>query len=162
MKKNMLFVAAAAVLALTSCHSTDSAYKKAYEKAQAQDAARKAASQQDSPVVAPVETTPVATAPTSEQNTADVKVTREKLTVVGGSPLKAYSVVVGAFGLKTNAEGVQQTLKNKGYNGAVIVRNEERNLYRVVAATFDSKADAVNSRNQLRSLYPDAWLLLSE
>jgi cell division protein FtsN len=162
MKKNILFVAAAAVLTLASCHSTDSAYKKAYEKARAQEAAQQAASQQDSPVVAPVETTPVATAPTKSQKTADVSVTREKLTVVGGSALKAYSVVVGAFGLKTNAEGVQQTLKNKGYNGAVIVRNEERNLYRVVAATFDSKDEAVNSRNQLRSLFPDAWLLLSE
>ena len=42
------------------------------------------------------------------------------------------------------------------------MRNEERNLYRVVAATFDSKDEAVNSRNQLRSLFPDAWLLLSE
>jgi len=162
MKKTMLFVAAAAVLTLASCHSTDSAYKKAYEKARAQEAAQKATSQQESPVVAPVETTPVVTAPTSAQSAADEKVTREKLTVVEGSPLKAYSVVVGAFGLRTNAEGVQQTLKNKGYAGAVIVRNEERNLYRVVAATFDSKADAVNSRNQLRSLYPDAWLLLNE
>jgi len=32
-------------------------------------------------------------------------------------------------------------------------------MYRVVASTFDSKADAVQSRDQLRANYPDAWLL---
>ena len=32
-------------------------------------------------------------------------------------------------------------------------------MYRVVAATFDSKAAAVQSRNQLRATYADAWLL---
>ena len=35
-------------------------------------------------------------------------------------------------------------------------------MYRVVATTFASKADAVNSRNQLRATYPDAWLLFNK
>ncbi|MBF1435991.1 MAG: SPOR domain-containing protein, partial [Prevotella micans] len=31
--------------------------------------------------------------------------------------------------------------------------------YRVIASTFDSKASAAQSRDQLRSQYADAWLL---
>ena len=72
--------------------------------------------------------------------------------------MSAYSVVVGSFGLLSNAEGLQQRLKDAGYN-AQIVKNNDRNMYRVVATTYASKGDAVASRDQLRSTYPDAWLL---
>ena len=41
-------------------------------------------------------------------------------------------------------------------------RNEARKLYRVVASTFDDKASAVSSRDQLRATYPDAWLLYNK
>ena len=162
MKKNLFFAAAAMSLMLASCHSTDSAYKKAYEKAKAQEAAQQVSTAQDEPVVAPVQTVPAAqTAPTTPATSvADENGKRENLTVVDGAPLKAYSVVVGAFGVKANAERTQQTLKNKGYSGAVIVFNEQRNLYRVVAATFDNRADAVSVRNQLSTEYEGAWLLL--
>lgn len=78
--------------------------------------------------------------------------------MVNGSGLKNFSVVVGSFSVIANAEGEQQRLKNAGYN-AQIVKNEARNMYRVVASTFDNKADAVVSRDQLRNKYPDAWLL---
>jgi cell division protein FtsN len=78
--------------------------------------------------------------------------------VVNGAGLKNYSVVVGSFSVIANAEGLQQRLKNAGYS-AQIVKNEERNMYRVIASTFDSKADAVQSRDQLRATYQDAWLL---
>ena len=63
--------------------------------------------------------------------------------------------------MKANAEGVQRTLNNAGYS-AQIAYNKDRNMYRVVATTFDSKADAVNSRNSLRATYPDAWLLYNK
>ena len=48
-----------------------------------------------------------------------------------------------------------------GYD-AQIVKNEDRNMYRVVAATFDNKADAARSRDQLRATYADAWLLSNQ
>ena len=35
-------------------------------------------------------------------------------------------------------------------------------FYRVVATTYDSKADAVNSRDALRSQYADAWILYNK
>jgi hypothetical protein len=34
-------------------------------------------------------------------------------------------------------------------------------MYRVIASTFDNKADAARSRDQLRSTYADAWLLFA-
>jgi cell division protein FtsN len=81
--------------------------------------------------------------------------------MISGSGLKAYSVVVGSFGLVSNAEGLQQRLRDAGYQ-AQIVKNEDRNMYRVVAATFDNKSDAARSRDQLRATYPDAWLLSNQ
>ena len=52
----------------------------------------------------------------------------------------------------------QERLKNTGYD-AQVAFNSGNSMYRVVAATFDNKASAVQSRNQLRNQYPDAWLL---
>ena len=51
-----------------------------------------------------------------------------------------------------------EPMKNAGY-AAQIVKNDDRNMYRVVASTFSDKASAVQSRDQLRASYPDAWLL---
>ena len=53
---------------------------------------------------------------------------------------------------------MQGQLKAAGKN-AQIVYNSERNLYRVVAATFATKAEAAQSRDQLMGQYPGAWLL---
>ena len=87
---------------------------------------------------------------------------QEKVTVVSGADgLKDYSVVCGSFGLKANAEGLQGTLKGAGYDPS-IVYNSERNMYRVVAASFDGKVDAVKGRNTLRAMYADAWLLFNK
>ncbi len=148
-----------AVMALTGCKSSESAYKKAYEKAKAQEAAQQTAPQE------PVETNtvePVVEKPVDEvrvvDNADNVQVRQEKVSVIDGSGLKNFSVVVGSFSLKANADGLQQRLKDKGYD-AQIVKNDGRNMYRVVATTFDSKADAAASRNEFRSTYPDAWLL---
>lgn len=40
--------------------------------------------------------------------------------MVNGSGIKAYSVVVGSFSVQTNAEGLQSTLKEKGYSAQVV------------------------------------------
>ena len=53
---------------------------------------------------------------------------------------------------------MQGQLKNKGYDAQVAYDASTR-MYRVVASTFDTKSDAVQSRTQLRNQYPDAWLL---
>ncbi|WP_455127294.1 SPOR domain-containing protein [Prevotella veroralis] len=163
MKKIIVLGAAMCVaLSFTGCKSSESAYKKAYEKAKAQEQTstdNDDSMRQDAPVVAPVETVqqPVTQAPVVD-NYDNEPVRRENVSVVNGAGLKAYSVVVGSFGVKANAEGLQQRLQNAGYS-AQVAFNSGNNMYRVVAATFDSKASAVQSRNQLRATYADAWLL---
>lgn len=163
MKKIMVLGAAMCVaLSFTGCKSSESAYKKAYEKAKAQEQTSTDNDDNmrpDAPVVAPVETVqqPVNQAPVVD-NYDNEPVRRENVSVVNGAGLKAYSVVVGSFGVKANAEGLQQRLQNAGYS-AQVAFNSGNNMYRVVAATFDSKASAVQSRNQLRATYADAWLL---
>lgn len=162
MKKYMVLCAGlCAAVAFTGCKSSESAYKKAYEKAKAQETAQ----QTTEPVVPEANVvTPLVEKPATDtkvlDNSDNVQVRQESVSLVNGSGLKNYSVVVGSFSLIANAEGLQQRLRNAGYD-AQIVKNEERNMYRVVAATFDNKADAAASRNEFRTTYNDAWLLYS-
>ena len=161
MKKHVFLCdALGAVLMMTSCGTNkENAYRKAYEKAQAQEQAPVAAEPQET-VVAPVVERPQ-NQPAVQDNYDNVAVRTENVSVVSGSGLKGFSVVVGSFGLKTNAEGLQQRLINSGYN-AQIVFNSSNQMYRVVASTFETKGEAVSSRDALRSQYADAWLLYSK
>ena len=147
-------------LAFTSCKSSESAYKKAYEKAKAQETAQQPTTpmnNSETEVVTPLETKPADQTKVVD-NSDNVSVRQEKVTLLNGAGLKNFSIVVGSFSLKANAEGLQGQLKNAGYD-AQLAYNAERNMYRVIAATFDQKADAARSRDQFRSKYPDAWLL---
>ena len=163
MKKYMVLCAGLAVaFAFTSCKSSESAYRKAYEKAKAQET--------NTTVVTPgTETTvvaPVVTRPSTEtvvvDNVDNAVVRPENVQLINGSGLRNLSVGVGSFGVRSNAEGLQQTLKNQGYD-AQIVYNSARNMYRVVASTFDDKASAVRSRNDFKAgSYPEAWLLYNQ
>ena len=71
-------------------------------------------------------------------------------------------VVIGSFGVLSNAQALCQQLRDNGYEGQ-IVKNEARNMFRVVASSFDKKADAVSSRDAIRGSQfnpkGDAWLL---
>jgi cell division protein FtsN len=160
MKKYMILCAGfCAALVLTSCGTNkESAYKKAYEKAKAQEQTQTPV-QTEAPVVAPLVEKP-ATQQTVD-NYDNVVARTENVTVVSGNGLKSYSVVVGSFSLKANAEGLQSTLKTAGYD-AQIAFNSERNMYRVIASTFDQKGDAARSRDAFRANYPDAWLLFKK
>ena len=159
MKKTLVMGAAiCAVFAMTSCKSKESAYKKAYEKAKAQQTA----------VVqptTPVQTTTPVTTVTSQQTTpatdySNVNVRTENVTLVSGSALKAYSVVVGSFGVKANAEGLSKSLAGKGYNPRVLqATTSNGTMYRVVATSYDTKGEAAQSRAALEGQYPGAWLL---
>ena len=163
MKKLSFFAAVMCVaMAFTGCKSSESAYKKAYDKAKANEATevRTEPEQTYVPEVTQVVETPV-TQTQVVDNMDNTPVRQEAVSVVDGAGLKNFSVVVGSFSVRANAEGVQQRLKSAGYQ-AQLAYNQERNMYSVVASTFDSKNDAVNSRNQLRATYPDAWLLFAK
>ena len=144
------------VLAFASCKSSESAYKKAYEKAKQQELAEP---QVEAPVVA---------APVEVKKATDAAngVRQEKVTVVSGNGdnLKDYSVVCGSFGLKANAEGLKEFLDAEGYN-ATIAFNAESAMYRVIVSTFADRASAAQARDAFKAKYPNrkdfqgAWLL---
>lgn len=150
------------LLAFSACKSSESAYKKAYEKAKQQELADTQAvapAEEVAPVVsAPVETKVVESAP------ADVR--QEKVTVVTGNQdgLKDFSVVCGSFGIKANAENLKSFLDSEGYN-AIVVFNAEKAMYRVVVSTYADKASAAQARDAFKKKYPNredfqgSWLL---
>ena len=159
MKKYMILCAGlCAAMAFTSCKSSESAYKKAYENAKAQEAAA-VETNTEANVVAPIEEKPIDEVRVVD-NADNVQVRQEQVSLIDGSGLKNFSVVVGSFSLRANADGLQQRLKEAGYD-AQIVKNADRNMFRVVATTFADKASAAQSRNELRAKYPDAWLLFN-
>lgn len=166
MKKYMVLGAVFCMAAsLVSCGSQESAYKKAYEKAKAQEEqqSQQKPVQDEAPVVTPLAEKPADETTVTNVNNASVR--QESVTVVSGKGLQAYSVVVGSFSLKANAEGLQNTLKEGGYD-AQIAYNPSVNMYRVVATTYADKASAVQSRDALRGSKfnpkSDAWLLFKK
>lgn len=166
-------LALATIALMGSCKSKESAYRQAFEKAKAQQTAT---TDNQSTVVAvnPVEpqnqerqvaVTPVTPVQTQTDNT-DVRTINGGFTVVNGAQLKTYSVVVGSFVAQANAEGLVASLKAKGFTPSIVKTNETINghtgWYRVIASSFDDKAQAVQSRNQLISSYAGAWLLYNK
>ncbi len=158
-KYTLICIGLCAAMAFTSCKSSESAYKKAYEKAKQYDTqtAQQEAAQAQEAVVAPVEAKPADQARVVD-NLDNISVRQESVQLIHGNGLNAFSVVVGSFGLLSNAESLYQRLKDAGYD-AQVVKNEDKNMYRVVASSFAEKSSAVSSRDQLRNTYPDAWLL---
>lgn len=157
-KYTLICIGLCAAMAFTSCKSSESAYKKAYEKAKQYDTQtpQQAPATQEA-VVAPVEAKPANQAQVVD-NLDNISVRQESVQLIHGNGLNAFSVVVGSFGLLSNAESLYQRLKDAGYD-AQVVKNEEKNMFRVVASSFAEKSAAVSSRDQLRNTYPDAWLL---
>ena len=160
MKRNLILgMAILAALAFVSCKSTESSYKKAYDKARQQEQAQQAtAPVQVTPVVKPVQTVTPVVAQQQPEDNSDLRT--ESLTAVSGT-LNAYNVVCGSFKSLDNANNLCSTLKNKGYS-AIIAQNPATGMYRVIATSSSSKSDAVASRDKLRSTYPDAWLLYAK
>ncbi|MBR6699577.1 MAG: SPOR domain-containing protein [Bacteroidaceae bacterium] len=160
MKKNVLMgIALLVVFGMSSCKSGESAYKKAYEKAQAQQSAPATVTpvsdlKQQEVAVTPVQTvTPVT--PVTDYN--NVTVRTEDVTLVNGTGLKAYSVVVGSFSMQANAVALQNKLTGQGYQAQVV--KSPSNMYRVIISTHNDKVSAAQSRDKVRATYEDAWLL---
>lgn len=149
-------------LAFTSCKSSESAYKKAYEKAKQQEMAEAPA--EEAVAAAPVVAAPVA-APATPVEVGTVR--EEKVQLVSGNGLKAFSVVCGSFGVKANAEGLKAKLDADGYN-AKVVFNADRNMYRVVVASYDDRVQAAQARDDFKAKYPSnpefqkSWLLYAK
>ena len=169
MKKYTLFCAAlCAAMLFTGCKSSESAYKQAYLKAKQQEElqqkqeAEAQAAKNENNVVVPMEERPV-TQTQVVDNADNVPVRQETVSIIAGAGLKNFSVVVGSFSLKANAQGLQQTLNAQGYNAQIVINNQvSPAMYRVVATPFDTKGEAAASRNALQEKYPGAWLLYAK
>ena len=161
MKKILIFGAAVcAVFAMSSCHSKESAYKKAYEKAQAQQTQVAATTATTVQPTQPVTQVTTVTPTTPVNDYSNVSVRTENFSLVSGAPLKAYSVVIGSFGVKANATRLSETLAAKGYTPRVLqAATSNGTMYRVVATSYNTKGEAAQSRANLESQYPGAWLL---
>lgn len=171
MRKNLVWaLVLCAAVGLSSCKSRESAYRQAYEQAMAQD---KPVQNEQLVVTNPVEERPVTVTPTPPPTTtvvtedhSDVREIKGGMTVISGSPLKTYSVVVGSFVTQANAEGQKARLYNAGYDARVVKTNETINgqtgWFRVIASSYDDKASAAQSRDALKANYPGAWLLYSK
>ena len=155
MKKFSFGIALLAAIALVGCKSSESSYKKAYEKAKAQEMGTQTTTQ-------PVTVTPVETVTPVQQNVTPVDnsdLRTERLNVMNNGTLKSYNVVCGSFKSLDNANNLRNTLSSKGYN-AQVAQNPDTGMYRVIASSFDDRGSAVSSRDALRATYPDAWILL--
>ena len=156
--KKVLFGLASLLVVLTSCKSKESAYKQAYEKAKEQEVAQVQ-------VNAPVEVTPVEAvevdydaAPVRQEQVAAVSVSGE---------LKEYSVVCGSFSLQANAQNLKEYLLAEGYK-AGIVKNVEKNMFRVIIGSYDTKVEAAKVREAFKLKYPSradfqgSWILYNK
>jgi cell division protein FtsN len=157
MKKLLLFgMCACLVVAFSSCRSSESAYKKAYEKAKAE--------QQKTAAPVSGATTPVAVQQPQPQAETPANVKQEKVTVVSGDAINDYNVIAGSFGLKANAEGLKDYLTQQGYKSAIAF-NSEKAMYRVVVASFTDYQSAAKARDDFKAKYPSrqdfqgAWVL---
>ena len=169
MKKYMVLCAGLSLaMVFASCgKSSESAYKKAYEKAKSQEVAQQVQQPQTATPSTPATVTPVQTQPATQTTVAapvsDKDVRSENVQLISGNGLKAYSVVVGSFKGQANAEGLQQQLRNNGYDAQVVRKDAvDGAWFRVIATTFDTKEQAINSRDALRATYQGAWLLFKQ
>ncbi|MDR1720470.1 MAG: SPOR domain-containing protein [Dysgonamonadaceae bacterium] len=142
----------------TSCKTKESAYKAAYERAKAKEMQEQAVEDASS-----VYKSMPTTTTTTPVNT-EVTIQKEKITSVDGSELKKFSVVIGSYMSKTNASSLKERMQAEGYD-AILAKNE-KDMYRVIIATFDNKQSAANERDAFkakkRNEDPDfqkAWIL---
>lgn len=147
------------VLAFGSCKPKQSAYKAAYEQAKEKESTTAPVE-----VVEQEEVVEEVVAPVSKPRTSNVATRSERINAAQGedaSRLKRYSVVVGSFKNKTNAYALKERMQNDGYN-AMLGENEQ-GMLRVIVASYDDKASAAASRDEIKEKYApnfqDAWLL---
>lgn len=141
------------VLAFGSCKPKQSAYKAAYEQAKAKE------------TTAPVESVPVETeeevvAPVSKPRTTDSATRQERIRAAQGEDadgLRRFSVVIGSFKNKTNAYSLKERMQAAGYRA--LLGENEQGMLRVIVSSFDTKAEAIESRDAIRPQFSDAWIL---
>lgn len=159
MKKSILLasIVLGVALFMGSCKSNkESAYRAAYEKAKEKEVSNNRVVEEEEIVVY---TPPQVTPSYSNEPTKTEKVKPVNQSEAGH--LKKYSVVIYSFMNKTNANAAKEEMTKHGYN--VILAQNENNMYRVIIASYDDKASAIQTRNDVKSKYSprfdDIWIL---
>lgn len=164
-KLTVLGLGMCVLLAFSSCKSSESAYKKAYEKAKQQELAEQP--KQEPVIVEEVVAAPVVTE-AKVVETVPATVRQERVTLVSGNGLKDYSVVCGSFGVQANADNLKNKLAQEGYNAMVVINEDAAPgtpRYRVIVGTYDDRASAAQARDAFKAKYPNdkafqgSWLL---
>jgi cell division protein FtsN len=151
MKKLGMLILAVCLISLcgTSCKSKQSAYKSAYEQAQARETAGPANNNEITPVTKPI----------ASNDTRQERIT--PITGENAAGIRLYSVVIGSFQNRTNAYSLKERMQNDGYSP--ILAENEQGMLRVLVTSFDNRTDAERSRDAIRSRYypnfQDAWIL---
>lgn len=137
------------VVGFSSCKPKQSAYSAAYERAKQRELAQQRT--QDS--VEPITATDNSTFRSERVNPADGE---------NANGLRAYSVVIGSFQNITNARSLKERMVSEGFAFAMLAQNEQ-GMYRVIITSFDTKDEAVRSREDIKArfapLFSDAWIL---
>ena len=98
----------------------------------------------------------------NDKKNDEPEVTRqERFTIVEGqkgAELKEYNVVIGSFGKKDNAERLKSEMGGLGYKPIIVVN--ERGMFRVILATFDTYQEAKAKIADILEEFPDAWCLV--
>ncbi|MDH6354375.1 cell division protein FtsN [Dysgonomonas sp. PH5-45] len=145
---NKLFgigLALSLIIGFSSCKSKQSAYKSVYEAAREREIEENKKE---------TETVSKPAYPAYTANVSDEPVRTEKIKPVydtDASGLKSYSVVIATLSVKPNAEILKERMEREGHS--IILAQNEQGMYRVIIASYDDKAQAVNKRNELTETY---------
>lgn len=149
-------------LAFASCKPKQSAYKAAYEKAKETETVPTVA--QTTPQEEESRPLPVIKQKPGTDYSAPTRV--ESIQAVAGedaSRLKAFSIVIGSFTVKTNAYSLKERMQDEGYN-AVLGENEQ-GMLRVIVSSYETKEEAIDGRDVFKARHSDnsefqkAWIL---
>ena len=72
--------------------------------------------------------------------------------------------VCGSFGVQANAQNLCDYLQSQGYK-AGIVKNVQKNMFRVIVGSWNTKAEAVSAREAFKAKFPgrsdfqESWIL---
>jgi cell division protein FtsN len=161
-----------AVLAFGSCKPKQSAYRAAYEQAKERESGAPVEEFEDEFEDEYVDDEfaddfEVVSKPRTDierESDLNVSTRQERINPYMGentANLKRFSVVIGSFRNNTNAYSLRDRMQSDGYNA--LVAQNELGMLRVIVSSFDSKRDALYSRDAFRSKYypnfQDAWIL---
>lgn len=144
MKKFLTFgILLAILVTFSACHSTEHAYKSAYDKVKQ--------IQKDTMAISGAVKPTVVVEQPKEVKAQDVP--REQVTLIVGKKLDFYNVIVNSFKLRVTAEDLQERLVKDGYKDASVIFDKVASYYRVVLSTHHDFDSAVKSRNDFMAKF---------